>query len=64
MRYMKKKLRGKWTEIHEKLLPGYVFITGDQIREVYLELKRVPMAIKLLGKDGEYFTALSDQEPD
>lgn len=64
MRHMKKKFRGKWTEVHEKLLPGYVFITSDQVRKLYLELKRVPTVTKLLGKDGEYFTTLSDQEAD
>lgn len=64
MRYMRKKFRGEWTEVYEKLLPGYVFITSDRIKKLYLELKRVPMVTKLLGKDGECFTTLSDQETD
>ncbi len=64
MRHMKKKFRGEWKEVHEKLLPGYVFITSGQVRELYLELRRVPMVTKLLGKDGEYFTALSERETD
>ncbi len=62
MRHMRKKFRGKWTEVHEKLLPGYVFITSDQVRELYLKLRRVPAVTQLLGKDGEYFAALSVQE--
>ena len=49
MRHMRKKFRGKWTEVHEKLLPGYVFITSDQVRELYLKLRRVPAVTKLIG---------------
>lgn len=59
MRHMRKKFRGEWKEVHEKLLPGYVFITSDCVEDLYLELGRVPMVTKLLGKDGEYFAALS-----
>lgn len=62
MRHMKKKIRGEWKELHEKLLPGYVFITSNRVKELYLELRRVPSITKLLGKDGEHFTALSSHE--
>lgn len=62
MRRMKKKIRGEWRELHEKLLPGYVFITSSCVKELYLELRRVPAITKLLGKDGEHFMALSSQE--
>lgn len=62
MRHMKKKIRGEWREIHEKLLPGYIFITSDRVKDLYLELRQVLLVTKLLGKDGEYFAALSDCE--
>ena len=62
MRRMQKKIRGSWKDLHEKLLPGYVFITSSQIGELYEELKRVPVLTKLLGKDGECFPALCEEE--
>ena len=42
MRQMRKKFRGEWREVHEKLLPGYVFITSDSVRELYQELRSLP----------------------
>ena len=51
MRRMKKKFRGEWKEIQEKLLPGYVFIRSGCVRELYQELQAVPAFTKLLGKD-------------
>lgn len=57
-RHMRKKFHGKWTDIHEKLLPGYVFITTDNILEIYQQLKKVPMLTKLLGRDKGYFAEL------
>ena len=62
MRCVKKKFRGEWKEVHEKLLPGYVFITSDHIKDLYQELCRVPSFTKLLGKEYEQFIALSDHE--
>lgn len=62
MRLMKKKYRGKWKELHEKLLPGYVFITSNRIQELYQELKKVPAFTKLLGKEDKQFVSLSDCE--
>lgn len=62
MRQMKKKYRGKWKEIHEKLLPGYVFITSDCIQDLYQELKNVPAFTKILGKDVEQFIPLPKHE--
>ena len=62
MRRMKKKFRGEWKEQHEKLLPGYVFITSDRIQELYKQLRKVPTFTKLLGKEDEQFIPLSKQE--
>lgn len=62
MRRVKKKYRGEWKEIQEKLLPGYVFITSDCIEEVYKELRYVPAFTRILGKDQERFIPLSERE--
>ena len=62
IRHVKKKFHGEWKEQYEKLLPGYVFIISDFIQELYLELRKVPLLTKLLGKDGEQFAALCEEE--
>ncbi len=62
MRRVKKKFRGEWKEIREKLLPGYVFITSNYIQEVYQKFRHVPAYTKLLGKEGDRFIPLSDYE--
>ena len=62
MRHMKKKLRGEWRELHEKLLPGYVFVVSDSVKELYQELKHVPAFTRMLGKDAEQFIPLSKEE--
>ena len=62
MRRMKKKFRGEWKELHEKLLPGYVFITSDHVQELYQELKNMPVFTRMLGKDREQFIPLSEHE--
>ena len=64
MRRMKKKFRGEWKDVHEKLLPGYVFITSDCVQELYRELENVPAFTRMLGKDGEQFIPLSEHEAD
>ena len=62
MRRVKKKYRGEWKEIHDKLLPGYVFITSNCIQELYQELRCVPAFTKILGKDVEQFIPLPKHE--
>lgn len=62
VRHVKKKIRGEWKELHEKLLPGYVFIMSKDIREFYLELQHIPAFTKMLGKDEEQFIPLPEQE--
>lgn len=61
-RHIKKKFHGRWMDIHEKLLPGYVFIVSDNVKGMYLELKKVPSYARLLGRDIEYFTELPDRD--
>ena len=61
-RLIRKKFQGKWVEVHEKLLPGYVFVTTKNAEALYLQLKRIPLLTKILGKDMEYFAKLSERE--
>ena len=51
VRLMKKKLRGKWTIVHERLIPGYIFIESDDVKSLYKELRKLPMFLRLLGKE-------------
>ncbi len=69
VRHMRKKLRGKWTDYYEKLIPGYVFVESDNMTELYRELVRLPFLTKILGKEGKKdtgefiaFQALSDRD--
>lgn len=62
MRHVKKKFHGQWKNLHEKLLPGYVFIQSGAIRELYRELQCIPTLTKVLGRDENWFCALREQE--
>lgn len=63
LRHVRKKFRGQWRDMHEKLIPGYVFLTAPSALELYEELRRVPALTKLLGKnDGNLFVPLSPGE--
>jgi transcriptional antiterminator NusG len=62
MRHVRKKFHGEWRDRHEKLLPGYVFISSENVEELYLDLKRIPVMTKLLGWEKEFIAALTDQE--
>lgn len=46
----------------EKLLPGYVFMNSENAEELYFALRHIPMLTKVLGRDSDHFTALSDRE--
>ncbi len=61
-RLMRKKFHGCWTDVREKLLPGYVFVTTDNPAELYLQLKKIPLLTRLLGRELEYFIRLSEPE--
>lgn len=66
LRHMKKKLRGKWCDIYNRLIPGYIFVESDQIESFSEEAMKVPFFLKLLGmdreKDGTFFRALNETE--
>ena len=51
MRQIKKKIRGKWVEINEKLIPGYVFVETDDIQAFYKALRHRQEFQRLLGKE-------------
>lgn len=61
-RHMRKRFHGVWKDTHEKLIPGYVFVTTDDIEAVFMRLKRVPMLTNILGRDGDCFVKLADHE--
>ena len=62
IRHVKKKIRGEWKKLREKLLPGYVFITSDCVQELYRELRHIPVFTKLLGKEEEQIISLTECE--
>ena len=62
IRRLKKKYKGKWQEITEKLFPGYVFLISGQPQLLYDELEKIPTLTKLLGSCEEYFTPLSKSD--
>jgi len=65
-RRMRKKIHGKWKDIRERLLPGYVFVRTEDVGLLYEALRTVPALTRLLGRSGgtenDYFTALSDRD--
>lgn len=62
MRHMRKKIRGNWKDLHEKLIPGYVFIESDHVGELYEKLRTVPKLTKVLGREGDLFYQLPEKE--
>lgn len=59
-RHMRKKFRGDWIDVREKLMPGYVFITTEDAKELFLELKRIPLLTSMVGRNGWEFTQMVD----
>lgn len=63
LRHVRKKFHGEWRDRHEKLIPGYVFITSSRIEELYRELKGIPVLTKVLGRsDRNLFLPLAAGE--
>lgn len=62
LRRLRKKFQGAWHEVTEKLFPGYVFMVTEQPQLLYEELKRIPTLTRVLGRCGEYFTSLSEDD--
>jgi transcriptional antiterminator NusG len=62
IRRLKKKFCGAWHDVTEKLFPGYVFLITEQPQLLYEELKGVPALTKILGRNEEYFTPLTETD--
>ena len=61
LRHVRRKLRGEWRDVHEKLIPGYVFLTSTSIEELYQALRQVPSFTRLLGREeGDLFLPLPE----
>ena len=57
-----KKFQGCWHKVEEILFPGYVFGITSRPEELYQDLRRIPKFNRLLGREGEYFVPLNDEE--
>ena len=57
-----KKFHGIWNKEEEILFRGYVFVESERPQGLYRELKQIPRLTKLLGREDEYFFALSQEE--
>ena len=66
VRHMKKKIRGEWRHVYEKILPGYVFVESGDIAALHKALIRTPGFKKILrteAEDGSFdFYALTQSE--
>lgn len=62
MRRMRKKYRGRWQEVCERLFPGYLIVVTEKPLQLYERLKTVTAFTKMLGYADEYFTQLSEKD--
>ena len=62
-RQVKKRFRGEWETVTEKLFPGYLFVETEKPDELYLALKKVPMLSRILGdREIDYITLDPEEE--
>jgi transcriptional antiterminator NusG len=61
-RHVLKKYHGEWHDVHEKLLPGYVFIETDDIGAIHEALRKIDRFTSLLGQESETVLPLTDKE--
>jgi len=72
LRHLQKKIRGELRDRYERLTPGYVFVESDRIEDFCTEAAKIPLFLKILGRDeegwsegdGDYFQALTERETD
>lgn len=62
MRMVRKKFRGEWKDVHQKLIPGYIFIKTHDPRELTAQLWKVPKMTKMLGREDDLFLPLNEDE--
>jgi len=61
-RQIKKRFHGEWNTVTEKLFPGYLFIETRDSKELFFEMKRIPMLSKILGDPEASFITLKPEE--
>ncbi len=57
-----RKLRGEWKLVTERLIPGYIFISTDKVKDLFINLRRYAKLTKLLGVGQEYATRLTEED--
>lgn len=57
-----KRLGEEWRIQARPLFPGYVFIETGQPEDIFLELRGIPKALRILGSGKSVFTAVEDGE--
>lgn len=57
-----KKFHGRWNKVEEILFQGYAFVISEKPKEMYEYLKQIPKLAKVLGRETDYFFALSEKE--
>jgi len=57
-----KKYHGRWNKVEEVLFHGYTFVVSEKPERLYEELRRIPKLTKMLGREADYFLALSEKE--
>ena len=57
-----KRLGEEWRIQALPLFPGYVFIETGKPEDIFLELRGIPKAVRLLGSGRSVFTAVEDGE--
>ena len=60
-RDMRKKIKGEWKTVEQKLFPGYIFIETDKVTDLYLSSKNVPVLTKFIGREEKIFEALTEK---
>ena len=61
-RDVRKKFRGEWRTVTQRLFPGYVFIESEDVLNLYIEAYHVPMLTKFLGREKDLFLPLNPRE--
>lgn len=63
-RELRKKIKGEWRTVTERIFPGYIFMVTDDPEKLFYLLKDVPRMTKLLGRDKDGFIELKSSEVD
>lgn len=60
----RRKYKGEWKDVVVKCFPGYLFVNTDNIKQLFLELPKVPEFTKILGRNGlsHNFVPLNENE--